>query len=425
MKTIFEILKNIFYKKYFSLILLFFIISLIKDYPIDDDFSQKIKWDEKALFQYTKNKYISEENINEIKELKYLIVDPNEYLKSEDIIESSQKLELLYKEFNITFFIFIINSIKENSKLNYQLRDFMSSINSEIYKYNKNYKEKIIISVLFAVENNKMFIRVGSECRKILSDSEAIKILNKRKEDLNNKNFKKLIYELINDISVTYKNNYEQSLNKNIPSILKIFFYMIIIILFGYIYYHFIKINFSTKKLSDTFIEMKSQYGKKLKEFIKKNINKSIEKVMDENCLICLENYKNKKNDNILFETEESKNEKISLPCEHIFHLKCVSQWCLSKNNNCPLCKSEFEINSNEDGDFNINNYILNKNWKYNKSIVFKNIIKDFLNIQKNINPEDVNDDFWEQINNEYLKENKNNNFKNVKIRNTNKGFFI
>ena len=404
---------------FFFLILLYLNISLIKNNP-NAEFTQIYKWDEKTLFEYIKNKYISLDNLDIIKQLNYMIVDPNGYLKNVDILDSIENLEALYREFKVTFFIFIINSIKENTKLNYQLKDFMSAINSEIYKYNKNYEEKKIISALFAVENKKMFIRVGKESRQILSDSEALTILKKRKEDLENHNLKKLIYDLSKDILIKYKQNYEQSQNKTIPPLLKIFFYMIFVILFGYIYYHFIKINFASRKYTDNFIEMKSQYGKKLKTFINKNINKSIEKIMNETCLICLENYNNNNNDNILFESEESKNKKITLPCEHIFHLKCVNQWYLAKENNCPLCKSKFEF---KNGYINLNNYVLNKNWIYNNSIIFKNVMKDFLRIQKNINPEDINEDFWEQIKNEYLKENEDNTFKNVKIKDINKDF--
>ena len=140
-----------------------------------------------------------------------MIVDPNGYLKNLDILDSIENLEALYREFKVTFFIFIINSIKENTKLNYQLKDFMSAINSEIYKYNKNYEEKKIISALFAVENKKMFIRVGKESRQILSDSEALTILKKRKEDLEKHNLKKLIYDLSKDILIKYKQNYEKA----------------------------------------------------------------------------------------------------------------------------------------------------------------------------------------------------------------------
>ena len=412
-------IKNRKFKDFFCLQILIFIqkLLLISNSP-NNEFSKQIRWDENTLFQYIKEKYISTYS-NQIINLEYMVIDPNEYLKSDDIIDWTQNIELLYKEFKIISFVFIINSIKENTILSYQLRDFMYKINQEIYKYNKNYDEKKIVSILFAVESNKMFIRVGSSCRPILSDSEAMKLLKKRNNDLKSKNIKKLIYDLSNDILRTYRKNYEQNKNKTI-SPLKIFFYIIILVLFCYIYYHFIKINFSNNKYSENFIklETKSEYGKKVKEFVKKNINKSIQKVMKENCLLCLENYDMKtKNNNILFDLDESSNEKILLPCNHIFHQKCISQWFL-KEKSCPLCLSEFEINK-EEGKININKYFLNQNWEYNNSIDFKNIFKDFLRIHKSISPDDINEDFSLEINNNYLN-NINSNIQNVKVGNIN-----
>ena len=412
-------IKNRKFKEFFCLQILIFIqkLLIISNSP-NNEFSKQNRWDENTLFQYIKEKYISTYS-NQIINLEYMVIDPNEYLKSDDIIDWTQNIELLYKEFKIISFVFIINSIKENTILSYQLRDFMYKINQEIYKYNKNYDEKKIVSILFAVESNKMFIRVGSSCRSILSDSEAMKLLKKRNNDLKSKNIKKLIYDLSNDILRTYRKNYEQNKNKTI-SPLKIFFYIIILVLFCYIYYHFIKINFSNNKYSENFIklETKSEYGKKVKEFIKKNINKSIQKVMKENCLLCLENYDMKtKNNNILFDLDESSNEKILLPCNHIFHQKCISQWFL-KEKSCPLCLSEFEINK-EEGKININKYFLNQNWEYNNSIDFKNIIKDFLRIHKSISPDDINEDFSLEINNNYLN-NINSNIQNVKVGNIN-----
>lgn len=412
-------IKNRKFKEFFCLQILIFIqkLLLISNSP-NNEFSKQNRWDENTLFQYIKEKYISTYS-NQIINLEYMVIDPNEYLKSDDIIDWTQNIELLYKEFKIISFVFIINSIKENTILSYQLRDFMYKINQEIYKYNKNYDEKKIVSILFAVESNKMFIRVGSSCRPILSDSEAMKLLKKRNNDLKSKNIKKLIYDLSNDILRTYRKNYEQNKNKTI-SPLKIFFYIIILVLFCYIYYHFIKINFSNNKYSENFIklETKSEYGKKVKGFVKKNINKSIQKVMKENCLLCLENYDMKtKNNNILFDLDESSNEKILLPCNHIFHQKCISQWFL-KEKSCPLCLSEFEINK-EEGKININKYFLNQNWEYNNSIDFKNIIKDFLRIHKSISPDDINEDFSLEINNNYLN-NINSNIQNVKVGNIN-----
>ena len=382
-----------------------------------DEFSNNKKWDDKSLFQYMSKKYISQNNLQQIKELQYMIIDPNEYLKNEDLSECSQNFESLYKEYKVTFFIFIINSIKENTVLSYQLRDFMYKINLEINKYNKDYEGNKVITALFSVEDNKMLIRVGSECRKLLSDSEAVKILKKRKDDLKNKNFKNMINILSKDILDSYAKNYDK-IQTNSPSLFKIIFYILIFVLFGYIYFNFIKYNFSSNKYSENFIniEMKSQLDKKIRDFINKNHNKKVKKLMEEYCLICVENYDKINNDNnILFDFEESSNEKIVLPCEHIFHLKCISKW-FQNEKNCPLCRAKFEVNK-KDGNINITNYILNDNWVYDDiSYNFKNIIEEFLRIQKILSPEEINEDFCTKIINDYNNRKEKNFFKNVKI---------
>lgn len=399
---------------FLQILLLLLKISLLNAQT--DEFSNLKKWDDKSLFQYMSKKYISLNNSQQIKELQYMIIDPNEYLKNEDLNECSKNLELLYKEYKVTFFIFIINSIKENTVLSYQLRDFMYKINSEINKYNKDYEGNKVISALFSVEDNKMLIRVGSECRKLLSDSEALNILKKRKDDLKNKNFKNMINIFSKDILDSYAKNYDK-IQTNSPSLFKIIFYILIFVLFGYIYFNFIKLNFSSNLYSENFIniEMKSQLGKKIRDFINKNHNKKFKKLMDECCLICVENYDKVDNDNnVLFDFEESSKEKIVLPCEHIFHLKCASKWFINEKN-CPLCRAKFEINK-KDGNLNITNYILNDNWAYDNSYNFKNVIEEFLRVQKILNPEEINEDFCAKIINDYNNRKENNFFKNVKI---------
>lgn len=51
-------------------------------------------------------------------------------------------------------------------------------------------------------------------------------------------------------------------------------------------------------------------------------------------CSICLED---------IYDISYSKF--ISLPCEHIFHTKCISKW-KNKNNTCPMCRA---VISNDD----------------------------------------------------------------------------
>ena len=75
---------------------------------------------------------------------------------------------------------------------------------------------------------------------------------------------------------------------------------ILIIVLFGDIYFNFIKYNFSLNLYSENFIniEMKSQLGKKIRDFINQNHNKKVKKLMEEYCLICVENYDKINSDN-------------------------------------------------------------------------------------------------------------------------------
>ena len=68
----------------------------------------------------------------------------------------------------------------------------------------------------------------------------------------------------------------------------------------------------------------KMQLFKELDEFQYKNKDKFSTKLIEEDCSICLINYKNA---SIL---------KL-LPCGHIFHKKCIKKW-LVKNDKCPNC---------------------------------------------------------------------------------------
>ena len=54
-----------------------------------------------------------------------------------------------------------------------------------------------------------------------------------------------------------------------------------------------------------------------------------INKLNDENkrCIICLEDFKNN-------------DKSIYLPCFHLFHEKCITDWINTKKAFCPLCRT-------------------------------------------------------------------------------------
>ncbi len=55
----------------------------------------------------------------------------------------------------------------------------------------------------------------------------------------------------------------------------------------------------------------------------------NVEKLSDDkkNCIICLEDFKNRE-------------EIVTLPCTHIFHTKCIKDWLIEEKS-CPICKFE------------------------------------------------------------------------------------
>ena len=77
------------------------------------------------------------------------------------------------------------------------------------------------------------------------------------------------------------------------------------------------------------YYEKKILEKKKLKS-ISTILNKSFvntQYVKNETCTICLDDFSNKK--------------IIKLKCNHVYHYDCILPW-LEENNNCPLCRDQF-----------------------------------------------------------------------------------
>ena len=423
-----------FKKLLFKNLLLFIIFPLISSLPQIKELIKK-KWDEHSLFDYIKQKYLNPDNPEEIKNLHYIIADPNEYLNNINLDEIKNNLELLYKELNVTTFIYVISEVEKNRDLNYKLKDFASEVFSEIYKKNPNFDKYSTISAIFRIEDKKMHIRLGSSVRSILYDSVALKILKKRANDLENKKYEKLLRLFTKELLSTYKKNFELSKNyKGYFTIKKIIIYIasfvLLLAILTICYCIFCNNKGKFFKLKDDFIEiyLNSNKEKKIEDFIKNNKNKNIDKVNRDICLICLRKYeqKNYRNNVVTNNSDEedtnNKNEKIKIPCGHFFHIKCIIDW-FKLEKKCPICLTEYELyenelKKNEENKLNIKKYNLNGNSKKEENNLFIRQIDNFLRIQKMINPlDDINE---ENIKNKIgCKDNeKNDIFKSIKIDN-------
>ena len=175
-------------------------------------------------------------------------------------------------------------------------------------------------------------------------------------------------------------------------------------------------------------IDINSNKENKIEEFIKIHKNENIENLMENICLICLENYEQENNikSNVITTSSDEEdsnnnnnndnkilNDKINIPCGHSFHLNCISDW-FKIEKKCPICSAEYECYEGyDDGDIkdiknklNIKNYILNKDWEYENSNILVNHINNFIRMQNIINNSDINEDFSREILNHHDKKN-------------------
>ena len=389
------------YENFFFLVII--CLSFINNsLNFNESYSSIKIWDEETLFEYIKNKYLIPDNeTNNIHDFHYILIDPNEYLKDNNLNTIENNLEKLYKIYNITSFIYIISNIKKNINLNYKLKDFNYKIFSEIYKYKKDFDEYSTMSAIFHVEDNKMNIRLGSSIRKIISDSEAFQILKDNSNYLSNKQISILLNKFISSFIKKYAYHYQQDKNNNKNNLS--FFKQIFtskgisifssIILSYFLLIYFCLIRTYTNNNTNTDLE------KRIEKFIKLNKNVTIEQVNKNFCIICLNNYDT---DTIIEENNDP--EKINLPCGHRYHHKCIYKYFKSRENKlCPICKTKYKLKfNNEKEKIIIKSHTLNINSAFDNSNKFNSILNNFITLQKSLNSFDIKNEFCDKMINLY-----------------------
>ena len=330
-------------------------------------------WTPELLYNYTKEAYLSSDNPNKNINLKYMILDPEHYLKKGQIEIIENKLKNLYEKINITIFISLISHIdldqEKNNDINDKIKRFVSYFNYLIYKHHNNYTDEMSLSTVFFIKDRKMRMRTGKLLRNIINDNIALDILNKRKDDLRKKDYFKVIDGLIDDIIKEYTNtNYFKRIKDKISITIWISIFL------GLFLYNKINCNPESSK------------EKKIKEFLRKNKNQNIKKVFNESCIICLENF-----------NHNNKEEIIStLECGHQFHEKCIVEW-LKKNDKCPLCRIKMKL------DRSYNNYSVNSNYSYS----IYDIDVDIVDIQRDAYPGELSESQGKRIISDYNKSNR------------------
>ena len=311
-------------------------------------------WSPELLYKYAKHNYLSSNNQQNISDINYMLVDPENYLKNANLSKIYNKMKLLYDKFNVSTYIILIshlqlNEDKKNSNMNSAIEKFTSYFNYMIYKDNYFYNDNYALTAAFFIKERKMRMRTGRLVKEIITDDEASNLLRKRKDDLRRENYFNVVNKLLDDIYKIYEDKVIYHRNHFDKDIGSLFLYIIFVIMMiickcgcSNIKDLFFNRNSYHGYRSNSFISYENPKVKKIKEFLNKNKNKKIKNIFNETCIICLENLK-KENEQLKREEEKT----AILECEHKFHEKCIIKW-LKKHNRCPICRREVKLDNGE-----------------------------------------------------------------------------
>jgi hypothetical protein len=273
----------------------------------------------------------------------------------------------LYDKYNISTHVFFISGMQEKFKIDEAYANFVNKLSYIMYKDNELYNEEKTITAVFFIKDRKMRIRTTRELREILTDDDALDILNRRKKDLKGNNFQEVANGLIKDILSTYQRNMMYKSSNN-----EMLLYTILFI---------VGISIFIFLLSR---EQPSKNEDKVKVFLDKlKSRENPKEIFAESCIICLEDFlpnekikELEKNGN---KEQFEKEETSILECGHKFHRKCIADW-FKKQQNCPTCRMKVDIKGDEGSSNKSNGGVGNIN------INFANILTEVLRIQSDIN---------------------------------------
>ena len=295
-------------------------------------------WTPESLYEYAQsnilNSYYKQYNFN----INYMLIDPENYLSKVSISKIFNKMKNIYKDYKINTYIILINTLDFDRKygdINDEVKKFTSYFNYLMHKGNSMYNDSMALTTVFFIKERKMRMRTGKELRKIISDENALEILNNRKKDLRKENYFKVVDKLLDDIISYYK--FYSFLYKYWKQIL-----ITTLIILSSIVYIFIRLCYVPENVRE----------KKIKEFLEKNRNKRINNIFNESCIICLDELppiNNEIKDKENKDTSQKGEEKIAiLDCGHRFHDRCIIEW-LKKHSQCPICRVQVRFEGSND----------------------------------------------------------------------------
>ena len=356
----------------------------------------------KLLKKYTTSDIVS--FISECKTKHYKIIDPDEYLKSDDIIDLEKQLKEIYTSHNVIVIIVIARSLDltDKSGKEIDISNYTEIIFDEIYKKNIVKNDSSVVMAVVSIEGKIMTMRAHGTVSFTISQQDCYNILNVVNNYYSYGEYSYGTVELGKLINYYLVNTGFFARNKR-------FFVMIFILISSFIICYVLALIAQKIRDKRNLRLTMSDEEKllKIREFLKKC--KADKKILSDNCIICLEPFENctsvnhsliaepntnatkNKDNNDLIEDEHKDNDKdkdkdsvviemqnlskdninnksnmtdnqiSTLPCGHRYHVKCITEWMLRKKSICPMCREKMDVSiSDNEEEEDLQNELLN-----------------------------------------------------------------
>ena len=324
--------------------------------------------------------------ITESKTKNYKIIDPDEYLKKDDIIALEKQLKEIYNAHKVITIIVIARNIdltnKKGEKID--ISNYTEIIFDEIYEKKIVKKDASVVLAIVSIEGKIMTMRAKGTVSFTITQQDCYNILNIINNYYSYGEYSYGTVELGKLINYYLVNTSFFSRNKR-------FFLMIFILILSFIFCYILALIAQRIREKRNLRLTMSDEEKllKIRAFLKKC--KANKKILSDNCIICLEpfdnctsvnhsliveennNKKENNNDNLINNENKDKdkdaiviemqnmskeniendnnnksnmtdNQISTLPCGHRYHVKCITEWMLKKKSICPMCREKMDV---------------------------------------------------------------------------------
>ena len=340
----------------------------------------------KILKKYTTSDIVT--LISENKTKHYKIIDPDEYLKKDDIIALEKQLKEIYTSHNVITIIVLARNIdltdKKGKKID--ISNYTEIIFDEIYEKKLVKSDASVILAVVSIEGKIMTMKAKGTVSFTITQQDCYNILNIINNYYSYGEYSYGTLELGKLIHYYLVNTSFFSRNKR-------FFLMILILVLSFVFCYILALIAQRirekRNLRLTMSDEEKLY--KIREFLKKC--KADKKILSDNCIICLEPFdnctsvnhsivaepndnnninnnkdnlieeenkdkdavaiemQNMSNDNINNKSNMTDNQISTLPCGHRYHVRCITEWMLKKKSICPMCREKMDVSISDHGE--------------------------------------------------------------------------